>query len=129
MKDKIDYLSLQDLLEIGNALIPDFRVRDMGLLESASKRPQTTVFGDDAYPTFTEKVAALMHSLARNHALIDGNERIAWSAGRVFCLMNGADLQFGIDEAEEMILELAMGKIDVPAVAKILDSHLRLSSN
>lgn len=129
MKDKIDYLSLQDLLEIGNALIPDFRVRDMGLLESASKRPQTTVFGDDAYPTFTEKVAALMHSLARNHALIDGNKRIAWSAGRVFCLMNGVDLQFGIDEAEEMILELAMGKLDVPAVAKILDSHLRLSSN
>lgn len=129
MKDKIDYLSLQDLLEIGNALIPDFRVRDMGLLESASKRPQTTVFGDDAYPTFTEKVAALMHSLARNHALIDGNKRIAWSAGRVFCLMNGRDLQFGIDEAEEMILELAVGKLDVSAVAKILDSHLRLSSN
>lgn len=124
MSAEFDYLTLQDLLEIGNALIPDFRARDIGLLESASKRPQTTVFGDDAYPTFAEKVASLMHSLARNHALIDGNKRIAWSAGRVFCLMNGRDLKFDIDEAEEMILALAKGELDVPTLASILEGHL-----
>jgi len=32
----------------------------------------TFVFGTDAYPSFAEKAAALMHSLARNHALLDG---------------------------------------------------------
>jgi death-on-curing protein len=124
VKDEIDYLTLQDLIEIGNALIPDFRVREMGLLESAASRPRTTVFGDDAYPSFAEKVAALMHSLARNHALIDGNKRIAWSAGRAFCLMNGKDLHFGVDEAEAMILALAKGDVDVPGLAALIHAAL-----
>jgi death-on-curing protein len=33
--------------------------------------------GADAYPTVHEKAVALLHSLARNHALVDGNERLA----------------------------------------------------
>ncbi|MCX6430865.1 MAG: type II toxin-antitoxin system death-on-curing family toxin [Actinobacteria bacterium] len=124
MTEKIDFLTLQDLLEIGSALIPDFRVRDMGLLDSASKRPQTTVFGDDAYPSFSEKAASLIHSLARNHALIDGNKRIAWAAGRIFCLMNGRDLAMSVDSAEVMILGAAQGALDVPEIAEILDSAI-----
>lgn len=124
MKDEIDFLILQDLLELGNSIIGDFRVRDMGLLESAAARPKTSVFGDDAYPSFELKMAALMHSLARNHALIDGNKRIAWSAGRLFALMNGADIKMNIDQAEEMILQLSRGELDVAELAKILKVHL-----
>ncbi len=124
MKDEIDFLTLQDLLELGNSIIGDFRVRDMGLLESAAARPKTSVFGEDAYPTFELKMAALMHSLARNHALIDGNKRIAWSAGRLFALMNGVDLKMDIDVAEEMILQLARGELAVDELAKILKVHL-----
>ncbi len=117
---EVDFLSLQDLIEIGGSLIPDFRIRDIGLLDSASKRPQTTVFGEDAYPTFPEKVAALIHSLARNHALIDGNKRIAWAAGRVFCLLNGFDLAMPVDDAERMILGVAKGELDVPQLSLLL---------
>jgi len=124
MKDEIDFLTLQDLLELGNSIIGDFRVRDMGLLESAAARPKTSVFGEDAYPTFELKMAALMHSLARNHALIDGNKRIAWSAGRLFALMNGVDLKMDINVAEEMILQLARGELAVDELAKILKVHL-----
>ena len=120
MIEKVDFLSLQDLIEIGTSIIPDFRIRDLGLLDSAANRPQTSVFGDDAYPTFPEKVAALMHSLARNHALIDGNKRIAWAAGRIFCLMNGFDLQMTVDEAEAMILSVAKGELDVPELSRLL---------
>ena len=120
MNQKIDFLNLQDLIEIGESLIPDFRIRDKGLLESAAMRPQTTIYGEDAYPLFEEKVASLIHSLARNHALIDGNKRIAWSAGRIFCLMNGFDLKMHIDEAEKMILEIAKGEIEVQEIANIL---------
>lgn len=122
--ERLDFLTIDDLLEIGAALIPDFRVRDMGLLESASMRPQTSVYGQDAYPSFSEKVAALMHSLARNHALIDGNKRLAWSAGRAFCLMNGRDLKIPIDEAENIILALAQGKLDVPDLAATIERYL-----
>ena len=125
MSEPIDYLDLHDLIEIGKSLIPDFRIRDEGLLESAAMRPQTTIYGEDAYPTFEEKVAALIHSLARNHALIDGNKRIAWSAGRIFCLMNGRDLKLTIDVAEKMILDIAKGDIDVAEIAEILKRAIK----
>jgi death-on-curing protein len=120
MSEPIDFLDLQDLIQIGKSLISDFRIRDEGLLESAAMRPQTTIYGEDAYPTFEEKVASLIHSLARNHALIDGNKKIAWSAGRIFCLMNGRDLIMPIDEAEKMILDISKGVIDVADIAVLL---------
>lgn len=125
MSGPIDYLDLHDLIEIGKSLISDFRIRDEGLLESAAMRPQTTIYGEDAYPTFEEKVASLIHSLARNHALIDGNKRIAWSAGRIFCLMNGRDLSMPIDVAEKMILDVAKGDIDVAEIAAILKKAIK----
>ena len=125
MSDPIDFLDLHDLIEIGKSLISDFRIRDEGLLESAAMRPQTTIYGEDAYPTFEEKVASLIHSLARNHALIDGNKRIAWSAGRIFCLMNGRDLKMPIDNAEKMIFDIAKGDIDVAEIATILKKAIK----
>ena len=77
------YLSLDDLLTIADAAVSEeMVVRDAGLLESALARPQSTVFGADAYPTLHTKAAALLHSLARNHALVDGNKRLAWLATR-----------------------------------------------
>jgi death on curing protein len=125
MSEPIDFLDLQDLIQIGKSLISDFRIRDEGLLESAAMRPQTTIYGEDAYPTFEEKVASLIHSLARNHALIDGNKRIAWSAGRIFCLMNGRDLIMPIDDAEKMILDIAKGVIDVGDIAVLLKRSIK----
>jgi death-on-curing protein len=116
----IDYLNLEDLIEIGSAIIPDFKIRDIGLLESAANRPQTTIYGKDAYPAFADKAAALMHSLARNHCLIDGNKRLAWSATRAFCLMNGLDLKLKIDTAESLVVATAKGELDVAALSKRL---------
>src|ERR1700691_2458545 len=74
------YPSLPELLRIAERVLgPDVKARDLGLLEAALARPQTSAFGADAYPTLDEKAAALLHSLARNHALIDGNKRLALS--------------------------------------------------
>ena len=76
------YLSLDDLLRIADAAAGvEVVVRDVGLLELGLGRPRATVFGEDAYPDIHTKAAALPHSLARNHALVDGNKRLAW-AGR-----------------------------------------------
>lgn len=124
MSQSLDFLTLDDLVEIGSALIPDFGVRDIGLLESASMRPRTSVYGQDAYPKFSEKVAALIHSLARNHALVDGNKRLAWSAGRIFCMMNGKDIVMPIDDAEKMIVGVAQAILDVPELATLIDRHI-----
>ena len=120
----IDYLTVDDLLEIAAGVVGHVEVRDVGLLASASARPAATVFGAEAYPSFPEKVAALLHALARNHPLLDGNKRLAWSAARVFCLMNGHDLRLGVDEAEAMMLAVATGSLDLPVLAPMIARHL-----
>ena len=122
---QIDYLTLEDLIEIGSALIPGFAIRDLGLLESAAARPQTTVYGKDAYKTFPIKAAALMHSLARNHCLVDGNKRLAWAGTRTFCLLNGFDLVMSIDEAEQLVQATAQGKFDVQALSTKFQKYIQ----
>jgi death-on-curing protein len=117
---EIDYLELADILKLGREIIADFRVREIGLLESAVARPKTSVFGEDAYPTFVQKAAALLHSIARNHALIDGNKRLAWSAARLFCLMNDLDIKMKQDKAYEMVVGVAAGQIEMDELVKIL---------
>jgi death-on-curing protein len=123
--EPVDYLSLEDLLEIAIGILDEFSIRDRGLLTSAAARPQSSAFGEDAYPTLAAKAAALMHSLARNHALVDGNKRLAWAATRVFCLINGRDVAFGVDESETLIVAVARGELDVPDIAAALELHLR----
>lgn len=120
-----DFLTTADLLEIAAGVMAEVLVRDLGLLESAAARPRTTVFGDDAYPSFAEKAASLMHSLARNHPLVDGNKRLAWAAARVFCLMNDVDLLMDVDAAEEMVLGVARGDLDVPELTAIFTRVIR----
>jgi len=120
-----DFLTIEDLLEIAAGVLPQVLVRDRGLLASAAGRPRTTVFGEDAYPEFATKVAALLHSLARNHPLVDGNKRLAWSAARAFCLLNGQNLTHeSVDAAESMVLDVASGVIDVPEIARWIDARL-----
>ena len=121
----LEYLSVEDLLEIAEGIVGGVAVRDRGLLASAAGRPGASAFGEEAYPTFAEKAAALMHSLARNHALVDGNKRLAWAATRVFCLLNGRDLRYTVDEAEALVLSVARGDLEVPAIAESIDQHLR----
>lgn len=126
--EKFDYLSIEDLLEIASGVLDEVRVRDPGLLAAAAARPRTTVFGEDAYPTFEDKAAALLHSLVRNHALVDGNKRLAWSAARVFCLLNGRDLTYTVDEAEQMMLDAAAGGLDVRQLAAWLAARIGAAS-
>ena len=123
--DDVDYLTLDDLLEIAAGILPDVEIRDVGLLAAAADRPRSSAFGAEAYPSFAEKVAALLHSVARNHALVDGNKRLAWSAARVFCLLNARDLELGVDDAEAMVVGAAAGTLDAPALAERVDRALR----
>jgi death on curing protein len=86
----VRYLEIDDILEIAYAVTEGSTVvRDAGLLQAAVFRYRTTVFGEDAYPSVFDKAAALFDSLARNHALVDGNKRTAWTAAVVFLGTNG----------------------------------------
>lgn len=106
------YLDVEDLLHIAQRAIGDVDVRDLGLLEAAAARPQASAFGDDAYPSALEKAAALIHSIARNRALVDGNKRLALAAGIAFLGVNGWRLSMSNDEAYEFIVAIASGETD-----------------
>lgn len=120
----LQYLTLEDLVEIAQGVIGDIAIRDRGLLASAAARPRSSAFGEEAYATFSEKAASLMHALARNHALVDGNKRLAWAATRVFCLLNGRDIHFSVDAAESLVVAVAKGELDVTQIAAAIETHL-----
>lgn len=118
------YLRLPELLHVAERTIgPDVQVRDHGLLEAAVARPQTSVFGADAYPGLNEKAAALVHSIVGNHALVDGNKRLGLAALLAFLGVNGSRLTMTNDEAYEFIMRIARGKLrDVAEIAAVLQS-------
>ncbi len=107
----IEYLDLDDLLQVArNAVGEDVRVGDYGLLESALARPRASVFGQDAYPDLHLKAAALLHSLARNHALVDGNKRLAWTACLTFLAINGQWVSATEDQRFHFVIRVATGE-------------------
>lgn len=117
------YLELSELLRVAERVLGQVEVRDVGLLESALARPQATAFGDDAYRDLDEKAAALLHSLARNHALVDGNKRLALAGVIAFYGLNGRRLTLTNDEAYDLVISVASGALDdVPSIAARLAS-------
>ncbi len=120
-----DFLGLEDLLAIADGILGPVGIRDIGLLESAANRPRSSAFGELAYPTLPLQAAALMHSIARFHPLVDGNKRLAWAAMRAFLMLNDHDLTYTVDDAEAFVLSVARGDRDVPQIADWIDTHLR----
>lgn len=116
------YLDLDSLLHVAaRTLGGEPAIRDYGLLESALARPSASAFGEDAYPDLYAKAPALLHSLARNHALVDGNKRLALAATIAFLGINGHRLTLSNDEAYDLVIAVATGALDnVPEIAKVL---------
>jgi death-on-curing protein len=104
----------------------DYAVHDYGLLEAAVARPQAAVFGQDAYPDLDAKAAALLHSVARSHALIDGNKRLALAAIIAFHGLNGRRLTMTNDAAYDLVIGIAAGDLDsVDEIAVLLRGATR----
>lgn len=113
-------LDTDDLLYIAERTLgapPE--VRDLGMLESAAARPFASAFGEDAYPDLATKAAALLHSIAKNHALVDGNKRLALAATAAFLGINGLRLTWTNDEAYDFVIAVAAG--DLREVADIAE--------
>jgi death-on-curing protein len=117
-----EYLDLDDLLEIAREAVGgDVEVADYGLLQSALARPRASVFGEDAYLDVHLKAAALLHSLARNHALVDGDKRLAWTACRTFLAINAQWISAPEDERFDFVIRVAAGAMtDLDKVAEQL---------
>src|SRR5450631_2918523 len=101
----IEFLELEDVIEIIRVL--NFGpVRDVGLLDSAVRRPRSNAFGEDAYRTFELKAAALLHSMTKNHPLANGNKRLACLCTVVFCDLNGVTPRLVDDEAYQLVRDI-----------------------
>lgn len=109
MTEPAEFLDLEDLIALAVQLLGDPPpIRDLGLLGSAVSRPQTSVFGRDAYPDLVTKAAALLQSIVNNHSLIDGNKRLGWLATAVFLEINGVDAsRASNDEVYELVMWIA----------------------
>ena len=116
-----EFLSLEDLLDIVTALRIG-PVRDLGLLNAAALRPQTTLMGQDAYRSTAAKAAALLESLAKNHALIDGNKRLGWAACSVFFSLNALEISETVsnDDVYDLVVAVASSRVTLEQVCATL---------
>lgn len=119
----VEYIDPEQALALIEYL--GLQVRDEGLLFSALARPSAGMFGTDAYPTFEEKAAALISSVAQNHALVDGDERISLYLVFVFIELNGYEVTFSNHEAFDFVLDVAQSRLELKEIAQIIAAHIR----
>lgn len=120
----MELLTLEDLLHVAEMTLGEFEVRDIGLVDAAASRPRASAFGEDAYPSLELKVAALVQSVARNHALVDGNKRLALASVIATFGLNGRRLTLTNDEAYNLIIAVATGELeDVADIAERLHTE------
>jgi death on curing protein len=109
------YLTQDEVLELHQRVIEQSGggpgIRDLGALQSAVAQPRMAFAGTDLYPTIEEKGAALGFSLICNHPFLDGNKRVGHAAMETFFVLNGRELNVSVEEAEQVILGVAAGKV------------------
>ena len=127
MSDPIEYLDLDDLVDLARTLLGDPpAIRDVGLLGSAAARPQATAFGEDAYPDLVTKASALLQSIVNNHALVDGNKRLGWLATAVFLELNGIKAsRASNDDVYELVIWIASSNPDLDEITTRLRTVVR----
>ena len=123
---KVRWVSKRALLLLHDESLVDHGgaagLRDDGLLESALARPENlAAYGT---PDLADPAAAYGVGLAKNHAFVDGNKRVAFLAAGLFLMLNGQRLSATQLEATQTILSVAAGEIDEIAFAAWLRQHL-----
>jgi death-on-curing protein len=122
------YLTLGEVLEIYGSVLEQsggtYGVRDLGALQSALAQPRMTFGDQDLYPTVVEKAATLGFSIVQNHPFVDGNKRAGHAAMEVFLLLNGYEIDAGVDEQERIVLGVAKGDLDREALTTWLGAHI-----
>ena len=123
------YLTLGEVVDLHRAVIEAtggaVGIRDLGALESALAQPRASFGGLDLHASLTDKAAALCFSLVNNHAFIDGNKRIGHAATDTFLILNGSEIDAAVDEQQQLMLDLASGRLTREQLAAWLLAHIR----
>ena len=117
-EEEVEYLDVEDLMDLATRLLGACLIRDAGLLGSAAARPRTMVFGEDAYPDLWTKAAALLQSIVKSHPLVDGNKRLGWLATATFLELNGIPASAALnDDVYVLVMDLAAGDQGIEQIA------------
>jgi death on curing protein len=119
------YPTVAEATEFHKQLIDEFGgthgLRDKGRLEAAILRPQTGYYG-----TLAEEAAALMESLANNHAFLDGNKRASFAVTDTFLRLNGFYLEVDPQKAYSFITEaMSKGEFRFDRIRDWISVHLK----
>jgi death-on-curing protein len=122
------YLTISEVIQLYRQVMETsggtVGILSMEALDSAVAQPRITFGGKELYPGIIEKAAALGFSLVMNHAFIDGNKRIGHAAMETFLVLNGYEIQSPGNEQEDIILQLAAGRLGRDKFVNWLRSHV-----
>lgn len=128
-KSKVNFIIITQVLFIHDQMVKrfggSFGIRDMGLIESAVARPQASFGGKYLYNSLFDKAAALLQSLLKNHAFVDGNKRTALTSAGVFLKINNLKLINNHQEEVEFAVSVDNGNLSVEEIAKWLKLHTK----
>ena len=121
------YLTIQQVVEFQKILIKMYGghpgIRDVNLLESALEAPKASFQNKQMYPSISDKAAALLFHLAKNHPFFDANKRTAYVSLLAFFKMNSYKPKFKISDLEQIVVDVADGKITKVDLLKIFKSE------
>jgi death-on-curing protein len=97
-------------------------LRDEGLFESALARPQN-LHAYEGVDDVARLAASYCFGLAKNHAFVDGNKRVAFIAAGLFLRLNGWRLRADQAQATLIMLSVASGAMDEKELAEWIKQH------
>jgi len=123
----IRFLTLTEILLIYEDQIRRYGglygVRDITLLSSASYVPQSTFDGKYLHETIPEMAAAYAFHICENHALVDGNKRVALASALVFLDLNGFDFNCSEEEIYKIIISVASNNMKKEELSTIFKKY------
>ena len=126
------YITLDTVLAIHDDMVNKYGgshgIRDLGLIQSAIARPQSSFGGDDLYSNVFDKAAALFHSLMFNHAFIDGNKRTTIVSTSRFLSLNGFELDVSQEDFVAFPLLVENKHLSIEKISKWIENHSKKRS-
>jgi len=122
------YLTVGEILELYRRVVQQSGgtcgIQNLAALESALAQPRMTFDGRELYPDLVGKAAALGFSIIRGHPFLDGNKRTGHAAMETFLILNGHEINAGVDEQERVMLQVASGEMSREAFTQWLRAHV-----
>jgi len=121
------YLTARDILVIHARIIDatsgSHGVRDIGLLQSIARKPQTAFGGKELYRGAFTKAAVYFEAIAQHHVFVDGNKRTSVAVAARFLFLNGFTLTLTNEELVAQALHVVLHKPELKEIAAWLKAH------